>query len=74
MRKKGRQKRVLSRWATSSALLLKKCPFVATWTMGCRADKGRGRKTRLEDFAEVQVRDDGSLDYHTKQSWWTGNL
>lgn len=37
-------------------------PFRSHVDIGLQADKGRGRKTRLEGFADVQVRDDGVLD------------
>lgn len=61
LRKKGNQGRGLRRRATSSDLFPKKGPSTATGT-GLQADWSRGRKSRLEVFAEVQVRDAGGLN------------
>lgn len=44
------------------------------WAAGRREDENRGRKARLEVSANVQVRDPGSLNWHVKQTLWTGTL
>ena len=44
------------------------------WAAGRREDENRGRKARLEVSANVQVRDPGSLNWHVKQTLWTGIL